>query len=146
MSDNKIVLPKKWKKLNQKDQKEWIEDYINTHYKRGLKPVIQIDEIKKGAKIPLKSGGHIKVPKAVVSQKNPNLVRELEMWVGKWLVTVFHDKKMPHTKIFGISNPSSAKWIAQELSSEVLAELYSIMLKIRWKYGLFKGKRRKTRT
>jgi hypothetical protein len=104
------------------------------------------DRIAKG-QIRLESGAKIKFPATPVttSKRNPNIIRELEGWIGKWLITVFYDRKLPHVKFFGIANPSRDKWIAQELSSEICNRFYAVIMKIRWKYGFFKGKKRKKR-
>ena len=139
-----IVFPKKWKDLTPKEQMEWIKEYFMLK-KKIPEPILRRNEkIAKGT-IELESGSKLKFPIkiATASKPNPNLVREYEGWVGKWLITVFHDKSFPHVKYFGIANPSGRKWIAQELSSEICNEFYAILLQIRWKYGLFKGKRRK---
>jgi hypothetical protein len=141
---DEIVFPRKWKDLDTEEQQEWIK----THYMPKTKipePILQRnDKIVKG-NLELKSGAKLKISQkhAIVSKRNPNLVREFEGWIGKWLMTVFHHKSIPHIKHLGVANPSRSKWIAQELSSEILSEFYAILLKIRWKYGLFKGKRRK---
>ena len=141
---DEIVFPRKWKDLDLKEQQEWIK----THYMPKTKipePILKRnDKIVKGI-LKLESGSKLKfgTKPVTVSRGNPNLVREYEGWIGKWLVTVFHDRSFSHVKYFGIANPSSSKWIAQELSSEILSEFYAILLQIRWKYGFFRGKRRK---
>lgn len=143
------MFPRNWRDLSLEDQREWIAEYFMPK-RKILEPIIQRnDKIVKGL-IKLKSGSKLKFGDqaryVVVSKANPNIVREFEAWIGrKWLVTVFHDKSMPHTKYLGVSNPSKGKWIALELSSKVCNEFYSILLKIRWKYGFFKGKKRKKR-
>jgi len=143
---DKIVFPRRWKYLDIKEQQEWIKTYYMPKTKIP-EPILQRnDKIVKG-NLELKSGAKLKISQkhATVTKRNPNLVREFEGWIGKWLMTVFHHKSMPHVKHLGVANPSRSKWIAQELSSEILSEFYAILLKIRWKYGLFKGKRRKKR-
>jgi len=139
-----IVFPKKWKDLTPKEQKEWIKEYFMPKEKIPEPILHRNEKIAKGI-IELESGSRLKFPTkiAVVSKPNPNLVREYEGWVGKWLITIFHDKTFPHIKYLGVANPSRSKWIAQELSSEICNEFYAILLQIRWKYGFFKGKRRK---
>ena len=139
-----IVFPRKWKDLDPKEQKEWIENYYMPKTKIPEPILKRNDKIVKGI-LNLESGSKLKfgTKPATVSRGNPNLIREYEGWIGKWLATVFHDRSFPHVKYFGIANPSRSKWIAQELSSEILSEFYAILLKIRWKYGLFKGKRRR---
>jgi hypothetical protein len=137
-----IVLPRNWKNLSTKEQKEWIKAYFMPKEKIP-EPLLQHDDkVEKGI-IRLKSGAKVKfyTEKVSISKSNPNLVRELEGWIGNWLVTVFHDKSFPHVKYIGVANPNRSKWIAQELSSEICNQLYAIILKIRWKYGFFKGKK-----
>jgi len=141
-----IIFPKNWKDLSTEEQRQWIETYYMPKTKIP-EPILQRnDKIESGA-ITLKSGSKLKfdAKPVTLSKRNPNLVREFGAWVGNWLVTVFHDKSFPHVKYFGIANPTRSKWIAQQLSSEICREFYSILLKIRWKYGFFKGKRRKKR-
>lgn len=144
--NEEIIFPKNWQDLTEEEQKEWIREYYMPKTKIPEPILKRNEQIIKGL-IKLESGARIRFPSKLVtvSKRNPNLVRELEGWVGKWLVTVFHDKSFPHVKFFGIANPSRAKWIAQELSSEVLSDFYGIIMKIRWKYGFFRGKRRKQR-
>lgn len=141
---SEIVFPKKWKDLDPKEQKEWIESHYMPKTKIPEPILKRNDKIVKGI-LKLESGSKLKfgMKPATVSRGNPNLIREYEGWIGKWLATVFHDRSFPHVKYFGIANPSRSKWIAQELSSEILSEFYAILLQIRWKYGFFKGKKRK---
>jgi len=143
---DEIVFPKNWKKLSTEEQQEWIKSYFMPKAKIPEPILRRKEKIKKGV-IKLESGAKLEFPPRLIatSKKNPNLVREFEAWVGKWLITTFHDKTLPYKRYFGISNPSRDKWIAQELSSEICNAFYAILLKIRWKYGFFKGKRRKTR-
>jgi len=141
-----INFPKNWKELSIKEQKEWIASYY-TPKTRIPEPILSRKEKIMKGEIKLESGARLKFPSKLItaSKRNPNLVREFEGWAGKWLITVFHDNSCPYTRYFGISNPSRDKWIAQELSSEICNEFYAILLEIRWKYGFFKGKRRKKR-
>ncbi len=143
-NDEEIVLPRKWRNLSEKEQIEWIRSYFTPKVKMP-EPILKRDEKIVRGYMRTESGVKLKFPKKpmTVSRRNHNLKREFEAWVGKWLVTVFHDKRMPHVKYLGIANPSGDKWIAQELSSEICNEFYAILLRIRWKYGFFKGKRRK---
>jgi len=142
-----IVFPKSWKDLSEGDQREWIKTYYMPKTKIPEPVLKRKDKIIKGF-MKLESGAKLEFPSRTmtVSKRNPNLVREFEGWIGKWLMTVFHHKSLPHAKYLGVANPSTFKWIAQELSSEILSEFYAILLKIRWKYGFFKGKRRKKRS
>jgi hypothetical protein len=146
-STEPMVFPKKWKSMTEEEQKEWIQ----AHYmpkKKTPEPILHSKEkIQKGI-IKLESGVKLNFPikPVAVTRRNPDLVREYEGWIGgKWLITVFHDKRLSHVKYFSIANPSRSKWIAQELSSEVINDFYSILMEIRWKYGFFKGKRRKSK-
>lgn len=141
-----IIFPKNWKELSARDQKEWITSYYMPKTRRPEPILTRHEKIKKGI-IKLESGAKLEFPRKLIttSKRNPNLVREFEGWAGKWLVTVFRDNSFPYIKYFGISNPSRDKWIAQELSSEICNEFYAILLGIRWKYGFFRGKRRKKR-
>ena len=95
----------------------------------------------------VENGTEIEFPtkSAVVSKSNPNIVREFWFWVGKWLITIFYDKSMPHIRYIGVSNPSTKKWIAQELSYEILTKFFVVLFKIGNKYRLFKRKNPKPR-
>lgn len=140
-----IALPKKWKELSEEEQREW----IRTHYMpkaRIPEPILaRKAKVKKG-KLQLENGTEIEFPtkNAVVSKSNPNIVREFCFWVGKWQITIFHDKSMPHTKYLSVGNPSTKKWIAQELSHEILSKLFTALCKIGNKYRLFRRKEPKT--
>jgi len=142
-----IVFPKSWKDLSEGEQREWIKTYYMPKTKIPEPVLKRKDKIIKGF-MKLESGAKLEFPSRTmtVSKRNPNLVREFEGWIGKWLMTVFHHKSLPHVKYLGVANPSRFKWIAQELSSEILSEFYAILMKIRWKYGFFKGKRRRKRS
>jgi hypothetical protein len=144
-----ITFPRKWKELSEQEQREW----IYAHYvpnTRIPEPILsQKGKIKEGM-LKLENGAKIRFPikPVAVSKGNPNIVRESEFWVGKWLVTTFHDKSMPHIKYIGISNPSASKWLAQELSYEIWTKLYMVLCRIGNKYRLFqrnspKSKRKK---
>jgi len=139
-----IIFPKKWKELSEEEQKGWINAYYMPKT-RIPEPVLQqTGKVKKGS-LELENGAKIRFPIApvVVSKSNPNIVREFEFWVGKWLITIFHDKTMPHIKYIGISNPSKSKWISQELSYEIICKIYQSISKIAYKYGLFSTKKPK---
>ena len=140
-----IIFPKKWKELSEEEQKAWIETYYMPKTRIPEPVLTQRTKIKEGT-LKLENGAKIKFPikPVAVSKSNPNIVREFEIWVGKWLITVFHDKSMFHVKYVGVSNPSSGKWIAQELSFEIAARLLSAVCKIGNKYGLFRRKKLKT--
>jgi hypothetical protein len=133
-------LPKNWNKLSIDEQREW----INTYYMpktRIPEQYPKIDEIAKGQKIKTQKGFIIKIPKETrLIQKNPNVVREWEMWIGKWLFTVFHDKNCPATKYIALANPQTEKWIAQELTKEILEKINALHFKIGYKYGLINRK------
>jgi len=95
----------------------------------------------------LENGARIEFPTKpiIVSKSNPNIDREFEFWVGKWLITIFHDKSMPFIRYIGISNPSKNKWIAQELNSEILTNLLRAICKIGNKYRLFQRNSQKSK-
>lgn len=101
--------------------------------------------VREGA-LKLENGTEIKFPneRVVASRSNPNVVRVFEFWAGKWLITVFYDKSMPHVKYLGVSNPSLGKWIAQELSHEILCKLLTALFKIGNIFRLFRRKNLKT--
>ena len=141
-----IVFPRKWKELSEEDQKEWISNYFMPKVKIPEPILLRKGKIKKGT-LELENGAKIKFPikPVVVSKCNPNLVREFEFWVGKWLLTVFHNKSMPFVKYFGVSNPSRSKWIAQELSYEIWTKFFTALFKIGNKYRLFQRKSHKER-
>lgn len=142
----KIILPKKWNELTNKEQIEWINQHFDI--KRKIpEPRLKSDDKIAEFIIKTKSGKKIesKDIEVEVSVKNTNLVREFEAWVGKWLITIFHDKKFPHIKIIGVSNPSSKKWIAQQLSSEVWGNLFGNFTRIGNIYGFCGKKRSKKR-
>jgi hypothetical protein len=133
-----IVFPKKWKELSEGEQREWIGTY---YMPKTLTPepiLAKRGKIKAGI-LRLENGARIEFPlkPVIVSRNNPNIVREFEVWVGKWLITVFHDKSLPYARYVGVSNPSKNKWLAQELSSEILTNLLRAILKIGNKYRLF---------
>ena len=144
MSD--IVFPKNWTKLNEHDQKEWILEHYMPKQKIPEPFFVKDDQLVKGY-LKFDSGNKVKLGKkdARLKRKNPNIVREFQEWVGRWLFTVFHDKTAPQIKYFGISNPSLDKWTAQELSPYILSKINGIIMKIKWKYGLFKGNKGKKR-
>jgi len=135
MSSESITFPRNWKQLSEDEQKEWILNYYMAKTK-----------IPEQTTMKLRSGAKIKFPtkSIVVSKKNPNIIREFEYWVDKWLVTVFIDKRSLHYRYIGISNPNSAKWLAQELNSEILNKLFIAILKIKHKYGLWNRKKAKS--
>lgn len=141
-----IAFPKKWKELSEEEQKEWIRAYYMPKARIPEPILLKSGKIKEGM-LKLENGARIKFPTkpVIVSKNNPNIVREFEFWVGKWLVTVFYDKTMPHVKYVGISNPSTNKWIAQELSYEILTKFFVVLFKIGNKYRLFQRKNQKTR-
>ena len=136
-----IVFPSKWKELSEKEQKEWISSYFMPRVRIPEPILLKKGKIKEGI-LKLENGARIKFPikPVVVSRSNPNIVREFEFWVGKWLLTVFHDKSMPFVRYFGVSNPSRSKWIAQELSYEIWTKLFVALFKIGNKYRLFQRK------
>jgi hypothetical protein len=140
-----IAFPKKWKELSEDEQKEWIRAYYMPKT-RIPEPVLTRKATVKEGKIKLEDGAEIEflTQRAVVSKGNPNIVREFCFWVGKWLITIFYDKTMPHVKYIGVSNPSTKKWIAQELSYEILTKFFVVLFKIGNKYRLFQRKNRKT--
>lgn len=141
-----INFPKKWKELTEEEQKEWINQYYMPKA-RIPEPILrQRGKIKEGI-LKLENGAKIKFPAKpiVVSKGNPNIVREFGFWVGKWLITIFHDKAMPFIRYVGISNPSTNKWIAQELNSEILTNLLRAVFKIGNKYRLFQRNNRKSK-
>lgn len=141
-----IIFPKKWKELSEQEQKEWIRSYFMPKVKIPEPILLKNGKIKEGL-LKLENGARIKFPAkpVLVSKNNPNIVREFEFWVGKWLLTVFHNKPMPFVKYFGISNPSASKWIAQELSYEIWTRFFMALCKIGNKYRLFKRKNLKER-
>lgn len=141
-----ITFPKKWRELSEEEQKGWIRAYYMPKARIPEPILAKQGRIKEGM-LKLESGARIEFPvkTVVVSKSNPNIVREFESWVGKWLVTVFHDKSMPFIRYFGISNPSTNKWIAQELNSEILANLLRAVFKIGNKYRLFRRNNRKSK-
>jgi hypothetical protein len=140
-----IVFPKKWKELSEEEQKQWIKAYYMPKT-RIPEPILTRKAKVKEGKLKLENGAEIEFPtgQAMISKSNPNIVREFWFWVGKWLVTVFYDKSMPHVKYIGVSNPSTKKWIAQELSYEILTKFFVVLFKIGNKYRLFQRKNRKT--
>ena len=133
-----VTFPKNWKELSEDEQKEWIRAYYMPKTRIPEPVLVRKGMIKEGM-LKLENGAKIKFPTKpiVVSKSNPNIVREFEFWVGKWLITTFHDKSMPLIRYIGISNPSTSKWIAQELNSEILANLLRALFKIGNKYRLF---------
>jgi len=143
---SEIIFPKNWNKLDEQEQKEWISQYYMLKQKIPEPFFVKDDKLLKGY-LKFGSGNKVKLglKDARLKRRNPNIVREFEEWVNKWLITVFHDKKTPQIKYFGISNPSLDKWTAQELSPYILSKINGIIMKIKWKYGLFKGNKRKKR-
>ena len=143
-----ILLPKNWKTLTIEEQKEWITTYYMLRKKIPEPMLRKPFNVIKG-ELTAKDGRKLKLEvkdvKTEMSKNNPNLVREYEMWVGKWLFTVFHDKNCPFAKFVGVSNPSSAKWIAQELSSDVLSKMFQNVCCLANKFGVFRRKKRKKR-
>jgi hypothetical protein len=138
------ILPKKWNKLTQKEQLEWINSYFMPK-QRIPEPYPEVDVIAKGQKIKTERGLIIDVPQdSKVEQKNSNIRREFKMWIGTWLLTIFHDNNCPATKFIAVSNPHSGKAIAQELSFEVLTKLNAVYFKIGNKYGLIHRKKAKS--
>jgi len=133
-----MTFPKKWKELTEDEQKEWIRTYYMPKVRIPEPILSRKGKIKEGI-LKLESGARIEFPvrPVVVSKNNPNIVREFELWVGKWLVTVFCNRSLPWVKYIGVSNPSKSKWLAQELSSEILTNLLRAVLKIGNKYRLF---------
>lgn len=142
-----ITFPKKWKELSEEEQKEWIAAYFMPTARIPEPILAQKGKIKEGI-LKLENGTKIEFPtKSVVASKNnPNIVREFEFWIGKWLITIFHDKSMPFVKYIGISNPSASKWLAQELSYEILTKFFVVLFKIGNKYRLFQRKNHKSRS
>ncbi|MCJ7431507.1 hypothetical protein MUO83_09910 [Candidatus Bathyarchaeota archaeon] len=139
-----MTLPKAWKTLTEQEQAEWIQTYFMPKT-RTPEPYPRIDSIAKGQKIKTQKGLIINIPKETeVTQRNPDIVREYEAWVGKWLITVFHDKKFPVTKFLSFANPSLNKWIAQELSFENWGRLQAILLSIGRKYRIVRRKNEKS--
>jgi hypothetical protein len=141
-----ITFPKKWKQLTEGEQKEWINAYYMPKT-RIPEPILQqTGKVKEGI-LKLENGARIKFPTKpiVVSKSNPNIVREFEFWVGKWLITIFHDKSMPFIRYIGISNPSTNKWLAQELNSGILTNFLRAIFKIGNKYRLFQRNNHKSR-
>jgi hypothetical protein len=141
-----ITFPKKWKELTEEEQKEWINQYYMPKARIPEPILSQRGKIKEGI-LKLENGTKIKFPTKpiVISKSNPNIVREFEFWVGKWLITTFHDKSMPFIKYVGISNPSTNKWLAQELNSEILTNLLRAIFKIGNKYRLFQRNNHKSK-
>jgi hypothetical protein len=141
-----ITFPKKWKELSEDEQKEWIRAYYMPKTRIPEPILTKQGRIKEGM-LKLENGARIEFPvkTVVVSKSNPNIVREFEFWVGKWLVTVFHDKTIPWLRFIGVSNPSTNKWIAQELSYEILTKFFVVLFKIANKYRLFQRKNAKSR-
>ncbi|MEM3700699.1 MAG: hypothetical protein QXL57_07540 [Candidatus Bathyarchaeia archaeon] len=152
MAFEDVVFPKDWKSMSEDEQKQWIltyftlkskipEPWIPQPFPIEFKDLHIKGKTKSG--LPVKIGT-IKDATFKRLDKNPNLEREFEFWVEKWLITVFHDKKCPATKFVTVSNPQTEKWIAQELSIEVLDKLFIAILKIRHKYGLWHKKKAKS--
>jgi hypothetical protein len=139
-----IVFPKKWKELSEEEQKAWINSYYMPKTRMPEPVLLRKGKIKEGI-LKLENGAKIRSPTrpVIVTKNNPSIVREFEFWVEKWPVTVFYNKSMPYIKYIGISNPSSNKWIAQELSHEILCKLFTVLCKIGNKYGLFRRKKPK---
>jgi hypothetical protein len=140
-----ITFPKKWKKLSEDEQREWISTYFMPKVRVPEPILVQKGMIREGM-LKLENGAKIRFPikPIVTSKNNPNIVREFEFWVGRWLITVFHDKSMPYVRYIGVSNPSTNKWLAQELSYEIWTKLYMALCRIGNKYRLFQ--RNKPRT
>jgi len=141
-----IIFPKKWKELSEEEQRQWIRTYYMPKSKIP-EPILSREAKVKEGKLKLENGAEIEFPtkRAVISKSNPNIVREFCFWVGKWLITVFYDKSMPHIRYIGVSNPSTKKWIAQELSYEMLTKFFVVLFKIGNKYRLFQRKKPKTK-
>lgn len=139
-----IVLPKKWGELSEQDQKGWIKTNFMPKTRIPEPILTRKTRVKEGT-IKLENGTEIEFPtvSAVASKSNPNIVRVFEFWIGNWLMTVFYDKSMPQVKYIGVSNPSKGKWIAQELSYEILTKLLSAIFKIGNKFRLFQRKKPK---
>jgi hypothetical protein len=142
LSTEDFVLPKNWKRLSEDEHKKWISSYFMPKTKIPEPIVHKTEKITEG-KLRLASGATIRFPieRAIASRNNPNIVRECEFWVDKWLITIFHDKRFPVRRFVGISNPHFGKWIAQELSFEVWSSLFKNLLRIGNKYG-FSGRKR----
>jgi hypothetical protein len=140
-----IVFPKKWKELSEEDQKEWIKTQFMPKTVVPEPILTKKTKVKEGT-LKLENGTEIEFPiePIIASRSNPNIVRVFEFWVGNWLMTVFYDKAMPHVKYLGVSNPSKGKWIAQELSHEILSKLFTALFKIGNKFRLFRRKSFKT--
>ena len=140
-----ITFPKNWKNLTEQEQKEWINTYFQEKTKTP-EPYPITDTLKSGQTIETKHGHKIHIPEgSLFKEKNPDLVREYEGWANNWLITVFHDKKCPVSKIFSISNPHSEKWIAQDLSFENWSNLFKNLVKIGNKYRFLGKKKAKMR-
>jgi hypothetical protein len=141
-----VSFPRNWKELSEEEQREWIRAYYMPKARIPEPILLQKGKIKEGI-LKLENGAKIRFPikPVMVSKNNPNIVREFEFWVGKWLITVFHDKSISFIRYIGVSNPSTSKWIAQELSYEAWTKLFVALFKIGNKYRLFQRKSLKTK-
>ena len=98
--------PRNWGNLSEDEQFEWIYSYFMP--KRKIpEPILKKNEMIRSGKFETERGIklEIKDKPVMISRKNQNLEREFEEWNGKWLITVFHDKSLPHKKFVSIGNP-----------------------------------------
>jgi len=152
MASEDVVFPKNWKSLSEEEQKQWILAYFTPNSKipePWIPQPFPIEFKDLSIKGKTKSGLAVKVgtiKNATLKRfdKNPNLEREFEAWLDKWLITVFHDKKCPKSKFIGIANPQTEKYIAIELSIWNWRKLFGILSQIGNKYGLIRPKKSKS--
>ena len=118
-----ITFPKKWKELSKEEQKEWIRAYYMPKARIPEPIVLKSGKIKEGM-LKLENGAKIRFPvkTLIASKSNPNVVREFEFWVGKWLVTVFNDKTIPclstRAFLYLVSNCSYLRFSQYTLHSD----------------------------
>jgi len=144
-----LDFPKNWQNLTPEEQKRWmllkIEEAANSI--RTIEPeIVRRLELEKTF-LPLKGGGGIAFPekKLLHVQRNPNLVREWQKWLGKWLFCVIHYKTSPKQKYFLISNPDSQNRMVMKLSFDNWRNLFGNISSIGNKYGFIGKKKAKNR-
>ena len=144
-----LDFPKNWQNLTPEEQKHWmllkIEEVANSI--RTIEPeLVRRLELQKTV-LPLKDGSKIVFPekKLLHVQRNPNLVREWQKWLGKCLFCVIHYKTSPKQKFLVISNPYSQNRIVIQVASSEMRKLLAHVMSICRKYGFICKKKRKNR-
>ena len=144
-----LDFPKNWQNLTPEEQKRWmllkIEEAANSI--RTIEPeIVRRLELQKTV-LPLKDGSKIVFPekRLLHVQRNPNLVREWQKWLGKCLFCVIHYKTSPKQKFLVISNPHSQNRIVIQLSFDNWRNLFGNISSIGNKYGFSGKKKRKNR-